>query len=165
VGLLSNVKNETLLAILGPLFSWKFSLLVLICVASVFIFRVFCRFLCPLGAIYGLFSKLAVLGVKLDKTKCTDCGLCISACKMDIKKVGDHECIQCGECISVCPTKAISWKGAKLFVRANETDAPAPQNVKPLAGMLKKTPPISETEQENEQPTANVEQSTEVRDD
>lgn len=165
VGLLSNVKNETLLAILGPLFSWKFSLLVLICVASVFIFRVFCRFLCPLGAIYGLFSKLAVLGVKLDKTKCTDCGLCISACKMDIKKVGDHECIQCGECISVCPTKAISWKGAKLFVRANETDAPAPQNVKPLAGMLKKTPPVSEMNAENAQSTETVEQTTEVRDD
>ena len=84
---------------------------------------------------------------------------------MDIKHVGDHECIQCGECISVCPTKAISWKGAKLFVRANETDAPAPQDVKPLAGMLKKTPPMSVTNEKTEQPTATETQTTEGQND
>jgi polyferredoxin len=108
VGLLSNANNEGLLQNLGPLFSWKFTLLVIIVVASIFIFRVFCRFLCPLGALYGFFCRIALLGVKLDKNECTDCGLCISVCKMDIKRVGDHECIQCGACISVCPTKAIS---------------------------------------------------------
>lgn len=138
--MLLNPNNEGLLANLGPLFSWKFTLLVLIIVASVFIFRVFCRFLCPLGAIYGFFSRIALLGVKLDKEKCTDCGLCIGVCKMDIKRVGDHECIHCGACISVCPAKAISWKGAKLFVRANDADTPMQTEIKPLAGMLQKTP-------------------------
>ena len=138
VGLLSNPSNEGYLAMLGPLFSWKFILLVLIVVASVFIFRCFCRFLCPLGALYGFFSKIALLGVKLDKNKCTDCGLCIGVCKMDTKKVGDHECIQCGECISVCPAKAISWKGEKLFIRANDADSPAATEIKPLADMLKR---------------------------
>ncbi len=138
LGLLTNPNNEGLLANLGPLFSWKFTLLVLIIVASVFIFRVFCRFLCPLGAIYGFFSRVALLGVKLDKEKCTDCGLCVGVCKMDIKRVGDHECIHCGACISVCPAKAISWKGSKLFVRANDVDAPMQTEIKPLSGMLKK---------------------------
>ena len=144
LGLLTNPNNEGLLANLGPLFSWKFTLLVLIIVASVFIFRVFCRFLCPLGAIYGFFSKIALLGVKLDKEKCTDCGLCVGVCKMDIKKVGDHECIHCGACISVCPAKAISWKGSKLFVRANDADAPLQTEIKPLSGMLKKETPAEE---------------------
>lgn len=139
VGLLSNSQNEGLLAILGPLFSWKFTLLILITVGSIFIFRLFCRFLCPLGAIYGLFCRIAMLGVKLDKNKCTDCGLCISACKMDIKRVGDHECIHCGECIAVCPTQAISWKGAKLFVRGNDVDAPVAEG-KPLTSMLAPKP-------------------------
>ena len=138
LGLLTNPNNEGLLANLGPLFSWKFTLLVLIIVASVFIFRVFCRFLCPLGAIYGFFSRIALLGVKLDKEKCTDCGLCIGVCKMDIKRVGDHECIHCGACISVCPAKAISWKGSKLFVRSGDVDAPVQTEIKPLSGMLKK---------------------------
>ncbi len=138
LGLLTNANNEGLLANLGPLFSWKFTLLVLIIVASVFIFRVFCRFLCPLGAIYGFFSKIALLGVKLDKEKCTDCGLCVGVCKMDIRHVGDHECIHCGACISVCPAKAISWKGSKLFVRENEVEAPVLTDIKPLDSMLKK---------------------------
>ena len=163
VGLLSNIQNESLLAILGPLFSWKFSLLVLITVASVFIFRVFCRFLCPLGAIYGFFSKIAVLGVKLDKTKCTDCGLCISACKMDVKKVGDHECIHCGECMSVCPTKAIRWKGSQLFVRENDMQAPVAEG-KPLTALLQKQAPMSAAKTENA-PETQVETHTEAQND
>ncbi len=149
VGLLSNSANEGLLANLGPLFSWKFMLLVLIVVASIFFFRFFCRFLCPLGALYGFFCKIAMLGVKLDKNKCTDCGLCIGVCKMDIKRVGDHECIHCGACISVCPAKAISWKGEKLFIRENDADMPASTEIKPLTSMLKKEP--AQKEQDNEQ--------------
>ena len=139
VGLLSNKVNEDLLKILGPLFTWKFMVLVLVVVGSIFFYRFFCRFLCPLGAIYGFFCRIAMLGIKLDKNKCTDCGLCISACEMDINHVGDHECIHCGKCISVCPTKAISWKGSNLFVRDNDIDAPTTSdNIKPISSMLKK---------------------------
>ena len=144
LGLLSNVKNQTLLAVLGPLFTWKFAVLVAVIVGSVFIFRFFCRFLCPLGALYGFFCKLALIGVKLDKNKCTDCGLCIGVCKMDVKKVGDHECIHCGECISICPAKAISWKGSTLFVRKNDADMPASTEIKPLNGMLKRKETVAE---------------------
>ncbi|MBO4940101.1 MAG: 4Fe-4S binding protein [Clostridia bacterium] len=136
LGLLLNSANESLLAILGPLFTWKFTLLVLMVVASIFIFRFFCRFLCPLGAIYGFFCRLALLGVKIDKDKCTDCGLCISACKMDTKKVGDHECIQCGECMSVCPTKAITWKGGQLFVKKDDLGTPVAPEMHNLASMV-----------------------------
>lgn len=128
IGLLSNPENSDLYGMLGPLFTWKFLLLVIFIVASVFIFRFFCRFFCPLGAIYGFFCRVALLGIKLDKNKCTDCGLCLSVCKMDIKRVGDHECIHCGACLKACPAKAISWKGSKLFlhedtlsVRQNES--------------------------------------------
>lgn len=134
---------------LGPLFTWKFLVLILIVVGSVFVFRIFCRFLCPLGAIYGFFSRVALLGVKLDKNKCTECGLCITACKMDIKHVGDHECIQCGACISVCPTKAISWKGSKIFLRENETDMPVASEGVDLMAMAKgsaKIEPSSQSE-------------------
>lgn len=117
ISLLANIQNSSFFEMLGYLFTWKFLLLVVIVVACIFIYRAFCRFICPLGAIYGLFCKVALLGVKLDKNKCIDCGLCIESCKMDIKHVGDHECIQCGECIPVCPVEAISWKGSKIFLR------------------------------------------------
>ena len=117
VSLLANIENSDFYAMLGYLFTWKFAILVVVVVACVFIYRAFCRFICPLGAIYGLFCRLSLLGVKLDKNKCIDCGLCIEGCKMDIKHVGDHECIQCGECIPVCPVQAITWKGSKIFVK------------------------------------------------
>ena len=126
IGLLSNQINESSLRMLGPLFTWKFILMISFIVGSVFIFRFFCRFFCPLGALYGLFNKISIFGIKLDKSKCTACGLCVNKCKMDIRTVGDQECIQCGECMDVCPTSAISWKGSQIFLKENEIGAPAP---------------------------------------
>ena len=124
--LLANKANENVFfPMLGYLFTWKFMLMVSIVVGSVFIFRLFCRFICPLGALYGLFNKISFFGVKVDEEKCTHCNLCIAHCKCDIKHVGDQECISCGECINVCPTKAISWKGSKIFLKANEIPAGA----------------------------------------
>lgn len=115
VMLLSNKINASYFSMLGPIFTWKFMLLISIVVGSIFIFRVFCRFICPLGALYGLFNKLSVFGVKVEESKCTHCNLCINHCKVDIKHVGDQECISCGECVNVCPTGAIQWKGTGLF--------------------------------------------------
>ncbi len=120
MGLLSNKVNESSLRMLGPIFTWKFLVMVSIIVGCVFIFRLFCRFLCPLGLLYGFFNKISIFGIKLDKPKCVDCGKCISKCKMDIRHVGDVECISCGECIDVCPTKAISFKGSKILLLDNE---------------------------------------------
>ena len=140
VGLLSHPSNEALFAELGGLFTWKFCVLVGVIVASIFIYRFFCRFMCPLGAIYGLFNKFSFIGIKLDGDKCTDCGLCVSHCKMDIRKVGDHECINCGECISVCPAKAISWRGSKIFLHANEVSAPAVSEGAPSVAAMVQAP-------------------------
>ena len=120
IGLLSNSVNEELFPMLGPLFTWKFVLLVAFILACVFIYRFFCRFFCPLGALYGLFNKISILGIKLEKPKCTDCGRCISTCKMDITTVGDKECISCGDCVSVCPTSAIQYRGGKFILPPNE---------------------------------------------
>lgn len=127
VGLMSHPDREGLIASLKFLFSWKFGLLVSFIVACIFFYRFFCRFICPLGAIYGFFNKFALIGVKLDRDKCVDCGMCIQTCKMDIRHVSDHECINCGECIPVCPTKAISWKGSQIFVRGITSPALAAQ--------------------------------------
>ena len=119
--LLSNKANESVFfPMLNYLFTWKFMLMIAIVVACVFIFRMFCRFICPLGALYGLFNKFSIFGVKVDESKCTHCNLCVAKCKCDIKTVSDQECIACGECIDACPTKAISWKGSKIFLKANE---------------------------------------------
>ncbi len=99
--------NSELQALIGGLFSWKVFLLVVFLLSMVVVYRSFCRFLCPLGAIYSLFSKISLMGIKVDEDKCTGCQACVRSCKLDVKKPGDRECIQCGECRSVCRTGAI----------------------------------------------------------
>ena len=114
------INEEWGMPALGILFTWKFLLMVSILVGCVFIFRLFCRFLCPLGALYALFNRFSIFGIKLNRDACVDCNKCISHCEMDIHHVGDPECISCGECISVCPTDAIQWKGPKILLPKNE---------------------------------------------
>jgi polyferredoxin len=74
---------------------------------SIFMFRPFCRFFCPLGAIYSFFNKSAIFGIKVDSTKCTHCNACVNFCKMDTLEINDRECIRCGECKSQCHFNAI----------------------------------------------------------
>ena len=130
LALLSNKVNASYFSMLGPLFTWKFVVMISIVVGSVFSFRLFCRFLCPLGGLYGLFNRFSFFGIKLEQPKCIDCGKCVSHCKLDIRHVGDQECISCGECVDVCPTQAIQWKGGKLFLKENEGTKPAPKRRK-----------------------------------
>ena len=112
IGLLPN--NPTWLSMLGPIFTQKFVIMVIIGLACIFCYRAFCRFLCPLGAIYGMFNKISVIGVKVDKGCCNNCGACVRNCKMDVAQVGDHECIHCAHCVAVCNQKAISFKLGKI---------------------------------------------------
>ncbi len=120
------IKNENLRGMIGALFSWKAFVLCAVLLVCVFCYRAFCRFLCPLGALYSFFQPVSLFGIKVDSHKCTGCGACTKPCKMDVKKVCDGECIQCGECIKRCPEGAISygckWKTdtAKKGKRKNE---------------------------------------------
>ena len=102
--------NPPLQAVLGWLFTWKFVILAVLTVMSIMVFRPFCKYLCPLGAIYGLFNPIALYRFKIDKQKCTNCGACRKACPMDItvqKTPNSPECIRCGRCKSACPHGAI----------------------------------------------------------
>ena len=77
--------------------------------SAIFVYRSFCRFLCPLGAWYSLFSKISVYAIKVDEKKSIGCDKCTRTCLLDCEKVGDRECIACGKCIDKCPCKAISY--------------------------------------------------------
>lgn len=102
--------NEMLQHLAGKLFQWKVLVLILIVAASMVMYRFFCRFLCPLGAIYSLFAQISILGIQVNEGRCNGCGSCVRHCKMDVKKPGDRECIQCGECMAHCGRQAINWK-------------------------------------------------------
>lgn len=122
--LLVHPKNAEKLGMLGALFTNKFVLLVLILTACMFLYRAFCRFLCPLGALYGLMTRLALIGVRLDAARCTDCGVCRALCPTDIRNVGDRECIACGKCVNRCPETAIQFRAGK-FTLAPDAVLPA----------------------------------------
>ncbi len=106
--------NEALRASAGALFALKAALLAAVVIASVFIYRVFCRFLCPLGAFYSLFNKYAFFGIKVNQDKCTGCNACVNACKSDVRRINDRECIRCGECASACRFGAIDTRFVRL---------------------------------------------------
>ena len=55
--------NQRLKSLTGFLFNWKIGVMITILVMAVFVFRGFCRFLCPLGAFYGLFNKISILSL------------------------------------------------------------------------------------------------------
>ena len=118
VFLLVNPANAGDFGMLNILFTRKFVIMLIIGLACVFCYRSFCRFLCPLGAIYGLFSKVAVVGVKVDAARCNHCGACVRNCGMDVRHVGDHECIHCAKCMDVCSQKAISIKAGSFTLKA-----------------------------------------------
>ncbi len=118
--------RQELRSAVGFLFYWKFTLLGLVLVASVFIHRPFCKYLCPLGAFYALFQKVSILRLGLDKAKCVSCGKCAQACHMGVSVTVDPnsaECIRCGRCIRTCPTGALSFSAGRwTILRGDGTD-------------------------------------------
>ena len=109
-GIPQTLLNQNLRGAIGFLFKWKVSILVVTVISSIIIYRPFCRYICPLGAIYGLFNKVSFYRYKVDPDKCTKCGACQKICKLNIKvyeNPNSLDCIRCGECKAGCPKKAI----------------------------------------------------------
>lgn len=103
--------NAALQGVVGFLFRWKLTILLALLLLSLFIYRPFCKYLCPLGAIYALFNKVSIYRYRVEPSKCTSCKSCKKACPMQVDPVAqcNHaECIRCGVCKDICPTAAIS---------------------------------------------------------
>ncbi len=72
--------------------------------------RFFCKYLCPAGALLGLFSRASLFSIRRDPVTCIDCGRCDTACMMNVNVatadvVTSAECISCNECVNACPVK------------------------------------------------------------
>ncbi len=119
------------LAVLGIRFHWVFydpfkviftgtgtwiaiGLAVFFGVSSLVIYRPWCRYVCPLGAVLALASMAGLAMKKADQNKCVGCALCVKTCPLGAIRVKDGnaqftgECIRCGDCSAICPNDALS---------------------------------------------------------
>ena len=75
--------------------------------------RTYCNTICPVGTILSFLSRFSWLKVRIDGSKCVDCGLCTKNCKasaIDFKnhRIDYSRCVVCGDCIDKCRKGAIS---------------------------------------------------------
>lgn len=79
----------------------KLTILGAVLAVMLFTLRPWCRVLCPLGAIYGLFNRVSFLNLRYSAEDCNDCGLCESECRYGVlpsRSLSDSRCIRCFEC-------------------------------------------------------------------
>jgi ferredoxin len=77
--------------------------------------RFWCRYLCPLGAIVGLGSKVSWIRRYVNEDSCVKCGDCVKVCSMgainpETIKHDPAECVMCLDCGPVCPKTAITFE-------------------------------------------------------
>ena len=116
--------NKGMRGAIGWLYAWKNVLLVAILFLSVIIYRPFCKYICPLGAVYSLFQPVSVFRYRVDQELCTHCGACAKTCKMQVdpvKSPNHPECIRCGQCKKVCPTGALDYNVGKFRKKKKKT--------------------------------------------
>ncbi|CUU04734.1 ferredoxin-type protein NapH [Candidatus Thermokryptus mobilis] len=106
------------------IFLFSFGVLTSLVFVEFFMPRVWCRYICPVGIVYGIFNKFSLIKLKFAKVEdCSFCHLCVEKCYMGVDLIGKIErlkngedskvilraveCIYCGECIRACPNSII----------------------------------------------------------
>lgn len=111
--------NESVRSQIGSLFTWKMSLLVFFLAWMIFSQRPFCRTICPLGAILGLFNKVSLFQMVVDENKCIQCNTCYENCPVEIKiyeTPNSPECVRCLKCLDTCQYGSIDYE----FIRKKQ---------------------------------------------
>lgn len=102
----------------NPFFITALIIFILFIILIFTVERGWCRYFCPLGALFAPFNKISMVyvGRKNEKTfedECLHCNACSAVCPMGIDVVHMHrdpECILCGKCVTACPKNILSFK-------------------------------------------------------
>ncbi|NLF68371.1 MAG: 4Fe-4S binding protein [Candidatus Anammoximicrobium sp.] len=84
-------------------------------VLSLGVYRPFCQFICPFGLISWVLERVSLNRIKVDHSRCNQCGSCIRACPLEAAKhlvagkLLAADCYSCARCLTVCPSDAISY--------------------------------------------------------
>ncbi len=111
--------NPSLKNKIGYIFALKSFLLILILLFCIMEIRFFCKNLCPLGLIYGIFNKFSFLRLRWEDRACNRCSLCEKICPMNLKipqELNSVECIRCLNCLELCPKKAIHLEKTFIYL-------------------------------------------------
>ncbi len=108
----------------GGAYQVRTALLIVALVGALVVSRMWCRYLCPLGALLSLFNKFSLFKVHKDENLCRNCAKYPREC-VQFTEPGTTDCVVCGDCIQGCPAGAIDlrWRGSKRKPQAREREA------------------------------------------
>jgi len=89
--------------------------------------RFWCRFLCPLGALLGLFSRFALLNHRVSPEDCDQCNLCLVTCNGGARPAPagswkGSECVLCFNCRNSCDRHALAMTFGRPRPELRRTD-------------------------------------------
>ncbi len=79
------------------------------------VYRPDCQFICPFGLVSWLLERASLYRVRIDRSRCTECGACVRACPLEAAKgrvagkAFPADCFSCARCLNVCPEDAITY--------------------------------------------------------
>ncbi len=112
-------------------------LFLLILAASLRVTRLWCRSICPLGALLGSVSRWSIFGLHKDAATCDKCNRCLLHCQGGDDPIGGvpwrkSECLMCMNCVDSCPHSTLTFK---FFRNEREVASPDMGRRKALTGL------------------------------
>jgi polyferredoxin len=102
--------EPALRSLIGPFYWLKLFIMALFLAWMTVTRRPFCRWVCPLGAIWSPFNRVSTLQMSVDQEACIRCDRCQRVCPVDIRIYEDASsgaCVRCMRCVTECPVSCV----------------------------------------------------------